>query len=244
MKKLLIILLVFTLCVIIAPAQATCVSFKACVPGTDVINVTNSQLSITHGNDPPIGNETQCTQYSSEHPNVVGHINVSGTDHSIECIGGTGQYCYQGSYLIDGQKYLAAGIVDLTSFNVTNITYTGQSRDNTLVYWASESSHQLRINDYIRTGAAVYTVDLCGEPTTVCGSGVIPLPGYTSPPTDPDGDCIYEDLNGNGRLDFADVVLYFNQMEWIAANEPVNAFDLNGNERIDFADIVQLFGEI
>jgi PKD repeat protein len=73
---------------------------------------------------------------------------------------------------------------------------------------------------------------------------VIPLPGFTSSPTDPDSDGIYEDLNGNGRLDFADVVLYFNQMEWIAANEPVSAFDLNGNGRIDFADIVRLFGEI
>jgi PKD repeat protein len=73
---------------------------------------------------------------------------------------------------------------------------------------------------------------------------VIPLPGYTNAPTDPDGDCIYEDLNGNGRLDFADVVLYFNQMEWIAVYEPVRAFDLNGNGRIDFADIVALFGEI
>jgi hypothetical protein len=33
-------------------------------------------------------------------------------------------------------------------------------------------------------------------------------------------------------------------MEWIAANEPVSAFDLNRNGRIDFADIVRLFGEI
>jgi PKD repeat protein len=71
-----------------------------------------------------------------------------------------------------------------------------------------------------------------------------PLPGQLNAPTDPDGDGIYEDLNGNTRLDFADVVSYFNQMEWIAANEPVTAFDLNGNGRIDFADIVKLFGEI
>jgi len=78
-----------------------------------------------------------------------------------------------------------------------------------------------------------------------CGSlPVVHLPGYANPPTDPDGDCIYEDLNANGRLDFADVVLYFNQMTWIAANEPIAAFDLNGNGRIDFADIVALFNEI
>jgi len=73
---------------------------------------------------------------------------------------------------------------------------------------------------------------------------LVPLPGCTNPPTDPDYDSIYEDLNGNGRLDFADVVLYFNQMTWIAANEPIPAFDLNGNGRIDFADIVALFNEI
>jgi len=73
---------------------------------------------------------------------------------------------------------------------------------------------------------------------------VLPLPGYTNSPTDPDNDGIYEDLNGNGRLDFADVVLYFNQMTWISNNEPIAAFDLNGNGRIDFADIVALFNEI
>jgi len=72
----------------------------------------------------------------------------------------------------------------------------------------------------------------------------VKLPGYAADPKDPDCDGIYEDLNGNGRLDFADVVLYFNQMTWIAANEPVCAFDLNGNDRIDFADIVALFNEI
>lgn len=63
-------------------------------------------------------------------------------------------------------------------------------------------------------------------------------------PTDPDRDGIFEGLNGNNHCDFADVVLYFNQMEWIAENEPVSAFDLNGDGRIDFADIVMSFGEI
>jgi len=45
-------------------------------------------------------------------------------------------------------------------------------------------------------------------------------------------------------LNFVDVVLYFNQMQWIAANEPVCPLDLNHNKRIDFADIVALFNEI
>jgi PKD repeat protein len=70
---------------------------------------------------------------------------------------------------------------------------------------------------------------------------VLALPGQTALPTDPDGDDIYEDMNGNGRIDFNDVVLFFNHMEWIEDSEPVQYFDFNGNTRIDFDDVVDLF---
>ncbi|HOT95416.1 MAG TPA: hypothetical protein PK089_09555 [Methanoregulaceae archaeon] len=75
-------------------------------------------------------------------------------------------------------------------------------------------------------------------------AGLVPIPPNTLAPTDPDGDGKYEDLNANGRKDFADVVLFFNQMTWIAANEPLAAFDFNGNNRIDFADVVALFNDL
>ena len=73
---------------------------------------------------------------------------------------------------------------------------------------------------------------------------VIPLPGYTSPPTDPDHDGLYEDLSGNGETGFSDVVLFFKNIDWIAENEPVTAFDFNGNGDIGFQDIVTLFREL
>ena len=73
---------------------------------------------------------------------------------------------------------------------------------------------------------------------------LISVPGGTSQPTDTDGDGLCDDVNGNNRADFADVVLFFNQMTWIAANEPVSAFDYNGNGRIDFADVVWLFNHL
>ena len=74
---------------------------------------------------------------------------------------------------------------------------------------------------------------------TVTG-GIIPLPGYSKPPTDPNGDGKYEDLDGDGHVRFNDVVIFFSNMEWIAANEPIPAFDFNGNGRIDFNDVVKL----
>jgi len=73
---------------------------------------------------------------------------------------------------------------------------------------------------------------------------VLPVPPSAPSPTDTDGDGLCDDVNGNGRADFADVVLSFNQMTWIAANEPLAAFDYNANGRIDFADVVWLFNEL
>jgi hypothetical protein len=73
---------------------------------------------------------------------------------------------------------------------------------------------------------------------------IVAVPGGVGAPRDLNADGKYDDVNGNGRKDFADVVLYFNQMTWIAANEPVTAFDFNGNGRIDFADVVWLFNNL
>jgi PKD repeat protein len=76
------------------------------------------------------------------------------------------------------------------------------------------------------------------------GTGIRAVPPGTLMPQDTDADGWYDDVNGNGRPDFADVVLYFNQMTWISANEPIEYFDYNGNGRIDFADVVWLFNHL
>lgn len=67
------------------------------------------------------------------------------------------------------------------------------------------------------------------------------IPGQTNPPRDLDGDGLYEDLTGDGELTFADVEVFFHQMDWIEENLPIEHFDFNGNGRIDFDDIVDLF---
>ena len=79
-----------------------------------------------------------------------------------------------------------------------------------------------------------------GEVTVV---RLLPLPGQSLPPTDPDGDQLYWDLNGNGDVDFNDVILYFNYMWWIELpqNEPMVLFDYNINGRIDFNDLILLY---
>ena len=81
-------------------------------------------------------------------------------------------------------------------------------------------------------------------PPTSPPNPLLLVPGGTHLPTDTNADRKYDDVNGNDRRDFADVVLYFNQMSWISANEPLSAFDYNGNGRIDFADVVWLFNNL
>jgi YVTN family beta-propeller protein len=67
------------------------------------------------------------------------------------------------------------------------------------------------------------------------------LPGYTNPPSDLDQDGLYEDVNGNGMLDFDDVVAYYDNMEWIEENVQLELFDYNNNGLIDFDDVVKLY---
>lgn len=60
------------------------------------------------------------------------------------------------------------------------------------------------------------------------------------PPRDHDADGVYEDVNGNGRVDYDDVVTLFRAFDAGTVRRFVPAFDLNGNGRFDFADLVRL----
>jgi len=84
---------------------------------------------------------------------------------------------------------------------------------------------------------------VCGYSVTGSPSGPTPLvlPGSSNPPTDTNNDGLYDDLNGNGGLEFNDVQLLFRQMDWITENEPNSLFDFNGNGNIEFNDVQVLF---
>ena len=70
------------------------------------------------------------------------------------------------------------------------------------------------------------------------------LPGMTSPAQDLDGDGRAEDVNGNGTLDFADIVTLFEHMASVEVQGNQADFDFNGNGFVDMNDIVQLFAKV
>ncbi|SEW02604.1 alkaline phosphatase PhoX [Natrinema salifodinae] len=77
-------------------------------------------------------------------------------------------------------------------------------------------------------------------------TGPSPIGGGSSgrPPTDPDGDGLYEDVNGNGRLDYDDVVTLFDHMDDDSTTLAVDYYDFNENGRIDYDDITDLYDDL
>lgn len=65
-----------------------------------------------------------------------------------------------------------------------------------------------------------------------------------NPPSDPDGDGLYEDVNGNGGPDFDDVVILYKNRNDPAVENHAAAYDFNGNGEFEFDDIVDLYEEV
>ncbi|MGB4236138.1 MAG: PKD domain-containing protein [Methanoregulaceae archaeon] len=87
-------------------------------------------------------------------------------------------------------------------------------------------------------------VDTHSVPATISVVRLLPFPGISGHPTDPDGDQKYWDVNGNGEIDFNDVITYFLNMDWIESEQYIPFFDYNGNSYIDFNDVILLFHEV
>lgn len=66
-----------------------------------------------------------------------------------------------------------------------------------------------------------------------------------SMPRDLDGDGLYEDVNGNGRPDFADVTTLYGHLDaWAPVPFLATMFDFDHNGRLDLADVVVLFNTL
>ena len=150
---------------------------------------------------------------------------------------------HHGSSTATGSAFVAAvdpavAVIEAGAFNSyghPSQNVVKRLQDSGAAVYSTSESGTVRITA-TRTG---YTLDATDGPELP-----VTVPGASLPPTDPDFDGDFEDVNGNQRRDFADVVMVFNQLNWITTNEPVVRFDFNGNGRMDFADVVLLFNTI
>jgi PKD repeat protein len=137
------------------------------------------------------------------------------------------------------------------------VQFTNLSTNATSLYWdfgdSNNSTDPNPVHTYFKAGN--YTVNLTVSNTNgtssklaiinVTSKPVLPIfPDSTKSPTDPNNDGLYEDINGNIRIDFKDVVAYYNNMDWIGQSGLIAYFDYNRNGRIDFKDVVKLYNMI
>lgn len=109
------------------------------------------------------------------------------------------------------------------------ITLTGVKPGETAIYVVAN----LIINDQ---GKKV-------QPLT--NSGSLTVTAFTigesaAPPRDLDGDGLFEDINGDGKLTFADVRIFAFNLSSPAVQENWQMFDFNGDGKVDFSDAVTL----
>ena len=216
------------------------------------------ERTVGQGNGPQVAVDTR---------NVLSYLNANGTANGIgiqSTAGASPCMVAERSFLV--VEYPTTAPVAAFGANTTSgaapltVAFTDAST-NTPTSWSwnfgdnATSTEQNPVHTYTAAGnftVALMAANSAGSDTVTrtnylmvtAAPAVIALPGQTNPPTDPDHDGLYEDLNGNGRIDYGDLQLYFTDMAWLAANEPLAFFDYNGNGRIDYGDIQTLFIEL
>ncbi|WP_049922420.1 alkaline phosphatase PhoX [Halopiger djelfimassiliensis] len=133
----------------------------------------------------------------------------------------------------DLENEIQSGATDVTLATVELEGVGAGTTDLTLDVHALDDDSGTALEPQPRPGVVVT------GPPPVGGGG-----GGVGSPTDPDDDGRFEDVNGNGRLDYDDVVVLFEHLEDDAVQLNEDAFDFNDNGRIDYDDVVALYDEL
>lgn len=90
--------------------------------------------------------------------------------------------------------------------------------------------------EVVATDRVNLTMSASGAPPDITGNG--------NAPTDPDGDGVYEDVNGDGEVSIFDVqALYSNIDDSTVQNNP-SQFDINGDGEVSIFDVQTLFTDV
>lgn len=86
-------------------------------------------------------------------------------------------------------------------------------------------------------------VDALASVQVVMGD-IRPINGFANPPTDPDGDGLYEDVNGDGAVTIVDVQALFSNYDGEVIQSNQAAFDFNSDGVVDIVDVQAFFTEV
>ncbi|ADN35709.1 peptidase C1A papain [Methanolacinia petrolearia DSM 11571] len=203
-------------------------TLKGLRPGSTEITMANANFDDDNGSDIP-------------HYVSTGTLSVDYTPAIFNITPDSGYNNGSVNFMLNGSWLMSGASVNLTrgdsSIPAVNLSYVSETQ--------IDGIFDINGLDEGRWNVTVTNPD--GKKATLTDGFTIimsmaPVNGVM--PTDPNGDGIYEDLNGNAQADYADVNIFFVSYSWIEGNEPEDAFDFNNNGRLDMADIVVLFDSI
>jgi hypothetical protein len=137
------------------------------------------------------------------------------------------------SVTVEGQQVLTAYDIysEVGSLTATDKTYTVEVTDGTL------NVNFEAINDNAKLSAV--KIERIGG----TGDGPGPVGDFENAPTDPDGDGLYEDVNGDGTVNVGDAQALFGNVDDSVVQNNVAAFDFNGDGTVNVGDAQALFAE-
>ena len=197
-------------------------------PGSTTINISNTNFDDDDGNDilPSVITGTLTVDYI---PTLINVTPASGYNNASVNV------------TLAGTGFMSGTTVNLTRpgsvITGTNFSYVSETQIDCVFNITGQAEGTWNVTVINPDGKTATLTD--GFTIVV---PLVPVDGIM--PADPDGDGKYEDLNGNGQADYADVNIFFVSYSWIEENEPAEAFDFNNNGRLDMADIVALFDSI
>jgi hypothetical protein len=106
------------------------------------------------------------------------------------------------------------------------------------------ASLSLSVNNLVDQSTDPYTIaETTGASVAVTDAGG-PVVVDDRPATDPDGDGVYEDVNGDGQFNIVDVSQYLQRLEDPTVQSNPDAFDFDGSGSVNIVDVTDLLRQL
>ncbi|PSQ10069.1 cell surface protein, partial [Halobacteriales archaeon QS_7_68_65] len=158
-------------------------------------------------------------------------------DENLSEIGDTSGFRY---YDADGADTAAQFVERTDDPRVLSVQFEPQANASTNAVGGSVDANAAIGEDTDREDGDVNQPD---EAETAGEAGPGPVGDFENPPTDPDGDGLYEDVNGDGELTQADAQALYDNLDDPTVQNNVDAFDFNGDGSVTQADAQALYDE-
>jgi PKD repeat protein len=140
-------------------------------------------------------------------------------------------------------EYAFRDTADTGTVAILSVTIAGVAPGETAVRLAPSADNDgLLVFDEAGTGYTVTGSDAAS--VTVAADGPPPIARTGDPPTDPDGDGLYEDIDGDGAVTVVDVAAFLDVFDTPVVESNLAAFDFDGNGRVSLVDVATLLRQL